>query len=464
MQQSKIKDFPNKWITLSVTACCLSLIYLNLSSVPVALPTIQHQLNFSAEMVEWIINAYLLTLTVLILPAGRLADLFGYRALFCWGLGLYAIGSILCGLSPNGTWLISGRVVQGMGGAAMFPQVGAYLTTTFPSGERGKAIGLNVGIGSIFLMLGPILGGWFTQYLSWRYLFWLNLPITIFGFVMTLWIVQRSNKVKEVTFDFVGASFLGISLGSVTIALMQGAKWGWDAPITLSLFLVSIVAISLFFVTYRKNAQPIVDLSFFRQRLFTAATCCGCLTQLISMVTVFWALYFQESIGFSPTSAGWIIVFANFPAIFIAPFGGHLADNWGVKVPVIMGFGLLIFALVWLSIFAATTSIVFLFPTLIAFGLGTPLIMSPSYVASLDNIQENKSASASSLSLALRQLAPTFGMAIMNAFYLSLMKFEKPTIFAFTGINLLAAGVAFVGLIVAVIFLPAKSRRQLSID
>lgn len=451
-----------KWLALTVTSCCLSLLFFNFSSVPVALTTIQSNLHFSSDNFEWIINTYLLSLAVLILPAGRLADLIGFRFLFCSGFVLFALGSLICGFSFSPTQLILGRVIQGMGGAAMFPPMGAYLISTFPNGQRGKAIGINVGIGSIFMMLGPMIGGTITEYFSWRYLFLINLPIAFFGFCMTLKIVPLKttsdvpNDKRE--FDYLGALLIALSIGSITISLMEGAKWGWGSFPTLLLLFSAAFFLILFLITYKKFSEPIVDLSLFKQPIFTGATFCGCLAQLITMVTVFWTIYFQQSLGFCPITSGWAIVLTNFPPIFIAPYGGHLADSLGVKIPVTIGFCLLIFALGWINFFSDSISISQLLPAFFSFGFGLSLVMSPSYVASIEEIPDEKRAAASSLSLALRQLAPTFGMAILSAFYLTLLEAEKPSLTAFKVINLICTFIACIGIFIALFFLPSRKR------
>lgn len=454
MLLNKILNYcPRQWLALLTTACCSSLLFLNLSSIPVALPSIQHELSFSEEQVEWVINVYFLALTMLILPAGRLADLFGCRYLLCTGFLLFSIGSLMAGFSNNMWWLFGGRILQGMGGASMYPAMGAYLISSFPPGERGKASGINVATGSIFLVLGPIIGGICAQWLSWRYLFFINLPLSCLGYLMTLRFAQAVQSEKK-SFDFLGSCFLGVGIGSVTFALMRGAQLGWTHPLTLILFLAGFVFILAFFFAYRFLPHPIIDLSFFSRRIFTVSTFCGCLAQVISMVIVFWILYFQNALGYSPTAVGWLIVLSYIQGIIISPFGGYLADSFGVKMPVTIGFILFIFSLLWLAFFANPDNIYSLFPTFVAYGLSLALIMSATYAAPIEEIQENKRATALSLTLALRQLSPTFGIAFLSAIYLSYVAAEKPLHLAFKSINLLGAGLALIGVMVALIFLP----------
>lgn len=460
-----LKNNFNKWLAFAISVCCLSLFFLNMSSIPVILTTIESNLNFSSNNLEWIVNSYLLSFAILILPLGKLADFIGFRSSFCLGLSLYILGSLICGVCQNPNQLILGRVIQGFSGAAMFPITSALLMSAFPKSQWGKALGFSVGIGLIFFMLGPILGGIFAERYDWRYVFLLNLPIAFLGLIMVLKYPKKreikEQKVKKFAkkFDYLGAIFLGLSMGSINIGLMQGAKWGWGSLNTFFFFVATVLFLLLFFVSYKRNHEPIIDLSLFKQRFFMGATSCGCLGQLIGMVTVFWVLYFQQSLGFNPITAGWAILLTNFPSIFIAPLGGHLADSLGVKWPVALGFSFAIFALLWITIFSNATNITQLLPAFLCFGFGLSLIMEPSYIASMENISEDKWASASGLTLALRsQIAPTIGMALMSAFYLTLQEGNQTDALAFKTINILAAIIAAIGVFISLFFLPSKRK------
>lgn len=457
---SSIKNsMANKWLIFFVTLSCTSLIFLNLSSVSIAVPTIQKELGFSDETVDWVINSYFLALTVLILPMGRLTDLFGLRLLYCLGFGLSIGGASLVALAPDTVWLMIGRIIQGFGTAALFPPLSSQLVSTFPSGDRGKAVGLNTGMGAIFLILGPLLGGFFSQYWTWRALFWTHVPIALFGFCLALFVIPKSQKVKNVPFDFLGACLLALSMGAFTVALMQGGKWEWTSLPILSIFISGILFLLLFLMHYRRFSHPLVDLSFFRNHFFSVPTLSACFTQLVTMVTVFWALYFQEELLFSPTKAALMILMVNAPSIFVAPFGGHMADIFGVRTPVIFGFSLLVGALIWF-VFLSTSNVFLLFPALFAFGCGSSLILSPTLVASLDKIPEERRSSASGLSLALRQLSPTFGMAIMSAVYFSTLHYGQSHVMAFKMINVFSAFFALMGMMIAALFLASPKRQS----
>ncbi len=234
-----------KWWILLVTAAGTSLTFLDITIIPVALPTIQKQFGFSHASIVWVVNAYLLSLTSLLLVGGRLCDLLGKRTLFIWGFSVLGAGSVISAFSFSAGSLLFGRAVQGLAGAMIIPTTGALLIATFPLGERAKVLGINTAIGSIFLIMGPPIGGFLTQFLTWRSIFFMNLPLVAFGIIMTLLIVQPNKRKKE-RFHFGGAFILMAGIVFLVVGLMESNTWGWSSFWTISLLLLSPVCFILF--------------------------------------------------------------------------------------------------------------------------------------------------------------------------------------------------------------------------
>ena len=207
-------------LILIAMICCTSLIFLNATLFPVALPTIQRELGVSLSTLQWTINAYLLATAVFVIAGGRLADLFGARKIFCIGVAIYSFASVMGAFAESGWWLVMSRAIQGTGGAMMSPAGMSLLIHAFPENKRGKAIGIVVAAGSLFLSLGPFVGGAFTQYLSWRFSFWINPPIAIFGIAMMMKAVPKSVKQNE-TFDFLGFFIFGPGAGPLVMSTMD---------------------------------------------------------------------------------------------------------------------------------------------------------------------------------------------------------------------------------------------------
>lgn len=431
------------WRILLVTSSILALLFLNSTMLPVALPTLQRDLEISNLILAWVLNAYILAASAFLFLGGGLVDWWGVRWTALTGFLLLAAASIGAACSLSGPWLIGMRALQGMGSGLVFPLSGSLIILYISPKARGRALGTNAGIGSIFLVLGPLLGGLFTQYLSWRWLFLLNLPILAVG-GSAVWVLLPPSRGKRDHFDIWGALLLACLISSLTIALVEGKSWGWSSPLTLSLLVLGLTSALLFFWNYRRVHTPILDLALFKRPLFSIGTACLVLTQLLLMVTIFWALHFQIKLEFSPFEAGILIMFATLPVAFFAPFGGHLADRFGSKLPVTTGFGLIIFSLVWLALLGHSRNLILLLIGLLPFGSGIPMIFAPGYVATMEGVEPV--ARATALILALRQLGASLGLAVMSALFLALERSG----WAFAAVNAFGACMALIGLILGV--------------
>lgn len=440
-----------------VTTSGTSLVLLDNTVMPVALPTIQKQLAFHPIALVWVVNAYLLSLTALLLVGGRLCDLFGKRSIFIWGLALFGLGSLLAACSYARWLLLAGRVVQGIGGAFTIPATSALLVATFPEGERAKAIGINTGISAVFLILGPAVGGFLTQYISWRSIFIFNLPIVVFGIIMALLILKPGHR-KHETFHFTGAFALLFGIVALVVGLMQANQWGWSSPWTLMLLAISPLFFALFVWISTHAQHPIIDFHFFRRPLFTVANISLFITQVIVMVTVLWAIYFQVQLNYSPAKTGLLIFVAAFPVFIMAPLSGFIADRYGPRLPLLAGYAVLTFALFWLLFTAATGDILVLLPGLLGFGFGMPMIMSPSVALALSQINPEKLGAAAGISTEIKQLASTIGIAIMTAVYHGTVRATGSNAEGFSAISLLACAFAIAGF--WIIFFTIKKRRH----
>lgn len=437
-----------KWWVFLVTTSGTSVVFLDNTVMPVALPTIQRELFFSPLALVWVVNSYLLSLTSLLLIGGRLCDLFGKRAALVAGFALFGLGSLFSAMSFTQWWMMLGRVIQGAGGALIIPTTSALLIATFPQGERAKAIGINTGISSIFLIIGPAVGGFFTQYLSWRGIFFLNIPLIIFGIIMAFMILHPNKRKKE-SFHFRGMVFMLTATATLVVGLMQGNEWGWSNFYTLLLILISPVCYFLFWWSSIHTVHPLIDFHFFKNRLFTLSNIFIFLTQVIIMVTVLWAIYFQEQLHFSAVETGLLIFIAVFPVFLMAPLGGYIGDRYGARPPLLAGYALLTFSLFWLFFTAKTRSIALLLPGLLAFGGGIPLILSPTVALALSQVSPQKLGAASGITTGTRQLASTVGIALLTTIYYSTLESTGSNASAFSAISGMAAILAVVGLILA---------------
>ncbi len=414
----KFSEHTQKWWILVAMTTCISMTFIDSTVLPVALPTIQKTLNISEAGLQWIVNAYMLALTVFVLAGGRLGDRFGHRKGFCWGLLLFSVGSVLCGFSYSTWWFIVARIIQGMGGSLLIPASAAIIFAAFPVSQRGKAMGIYVGVGSVFLTIAPFIGGVLTQYLSWRFIFWINIPIALIGLLLTL-ISVPETKGEYRPFDTFGFIFSTIGFAAIITALMQGDDWGWSSTTILGLLACSVVLLTFLLTFDRKIEHPYIDTVLFKNRNFTGSILAIFCTGFLLMLTIFWTLYFQIALDYTPARAGVLNLIANSTIIISAPLAGHLLDKFGPRVPITAGFLIVIGSLFWFLQNLENRSMAIILSTMVPFGFAIPLITTPSMTTALAEVIPEKRGIASATATMLRQLAATFGLAFMSSAFLT---------------------------------------------
>src|SRR5213592_2628604 len=226
----RLNEQNRKWWTLAAMCFALFMIMLDNTVVNVALPSIQDDLHASISSLEWTVNAYTLTFAVLLVTGGRLGDIFGRRRMFLFGVVVFALSSAAIGLAPGQAWLIAGRAVQGIGAAFMMPGTLSIISNTFPPEERGRAIGTWAGVSALALAIGPVVGGFLTEHVSWRAIFFLNLPVAAAAVVVTLAAARESrDRTVPRRVDYPGVAAVTVGIGSLVLALIEGNSWGWGS-------------------------------------------------------------------------------------------------------------------------------------------------------------------------------------------------------------------------------------------
>lgn len=446
----------NSWWVLLVTTSATALVFLDQTVMPIALPAIQNHFSLSDIDLIWVVNVYLLATISLLLIGGRLAELWGERRLYLIGLTLFGFSSILGGMSFSASSLLFARVVQGVGAAITLPTTVALLIRAFPPDKRARAIGINAGISAIFLALGPLIGGVLTEYISWRMIFWINIPIILFAILASLFLIKVESVKSKENFHFSGAFTLIISVVAFVVALMQGNIWGWSSlPIVLLLFIAPLFG-ALFVSLSLKEKHPLLDFKVFLLPSFSGAVLAIFMTQLMIAITLFWAIYFQVQLEYSPAKTGFVILIATLPVLIAAPFAGYLADHYGAKLPMSIGFMILIGALGWVAFFGLQGEISLLAPGLLGFGFGIPMIFSPAIAVALSYVPREKLASSSAITTAARQLAATMGVACMTALFEATLANTSSYSHAFAAVSLLAAFFAFAGFASVCFIIPNK--------
>jgi EmrB/QacA subfamily drug resistance transporter len=408
-----------RWWTLAAMCFALFMIMLDNTVVNVALPSIQSDLGASLSGLEWTLNAYTLTFAVLLVSAGRFGDIYGRRRMFLFGVAVFAVSSAAIGLAPDQALLVAGRAVQGVGAAFMMPATLSIITNAFPSEERGRAIGTWAGVSALALAIGPVVGGALTEYVSWRAIFFLNLPVAVGAVTLTLFAAHESrDQTVERRTDIPGIAALSLGLTALVLALVEGNQWGWGSPAIVGLLGSAIVALAAFAVLEPRVRAPMVDFSFFRSRTFLGANLVAFIVSFAMFAMFFFlALYMQNILDYSPVQAGVRFLPATVMVIVTAPIAGRLADRIGSRRPMAIGLLLVAVALFLTTRIEVGTGYARILPAFIVMGLGLGLTMAPMSTAAMNSVSTSKAGVASGILSMARMVGATFGIAVLGALF-----------------------------------------------
>lgn len=405
----------NKRLIVAAISASLALSFIDMTAVSVSLPQIQRMLHASTSSLHWVVNAYLLALAVFIMFGGYLGDRYGHRKLFVIGTIIFSVSSLTCAFAHNIAALNISRFFQGFGSALFTPNSSVMIFELFPEEERGKQMGIMVGSASFFLAIGPLLGGFLTQYLTWRAIFWINLPLTIFSLFVIIFKFKIKEQIKTTKFDIAGTITLGIAIATLVTAFMQGTDWGWSSTPILVLFIISALTWLLFVIIENYVTHPIINFQVFRNKIFLGCCIIWLCLQSAMIIGVFRAIWLQDVLDFSPLIAGLLVLPSSLPILIMAPLSGRLLDKYGLKVPLSIGLTLGCVGMLLTTVTAITQNYWHFLPGLILMGLGIPLITTPTSTTALSVIEQEVRGVASGTLNTMRQLGGTLGLAISSA-------------------------------------------------
>lgn len=394
---------------------------LDASIVNISLPKISlyFQVPLSG-LVEWVIIAYLIVIVSLLLILGRLSDMLGQKLLWVLGLALFTISSALCGAAPSLLSLVIFRALQGIGGAMLMAIGPAMITRVFPVTERGRALGLLGVVVAAGTSAGPAVGGIITQVLSWRWIFYLNVPIGIIGVIATLRLLTERMRPTwgGQRFDLWGAVLLAAGLGALMLGLSFGQELGWYSFQTMGLFAASLALLGAFTLNERFAAQPIVDFSLFRNRLFSASIVSSFLCFLALFAVMFlMPFYLQELLALSPYEAGLLMTAVPLTLSVVAPVSGWLSDRFGSQVLSSLGMAVSCVGLWFLSQLPARASYFDIVWPLVITGFGQGLFQAPNSNAIMSSVPPPRLGIASSFLAMVRVLGQASSVALAGAIF-----------------------------------------------
>jgi EmrB/QacA subfamily drug resistance transporter len=415
----RLNEANRRWWTLAAMCFALFMIMLDNTVMNVALPSIQSDLDSSIQALEWTLNGYTLSFAVLLATGGRLGDILGRRRMFLAGVSIFALSSATAGLAPSDTALVISRVVQGVGAALMMPATLSIITNAFPAEERGKAIGTWAGVSALALAAGPLLGGFLVEHVSWRAIFYLNLPVAAGAIFMTLFAVKESrDETVGRDIDWAGTAVMTVGLTAFVLALIEGNAWGWDSPEIIGLLALSVAMGLLFLYVEGKVPAPIVAFEFLKSKNFSGALLVAFVISFAMLgMFFFMALYIQNILGYSPLEAGIRFLPTTLVIMFVAPIAGRLTDRIGPRPLIVAGLGIVSVALFMQSRIDLSTTYSDLLVPFILMGLGIALTMSPMSTAAMNAVAETKAGLASGLLSMSRMVGGTFGVAALGAIF-----------------------------------------------
>jgi EmrB/QacA subfamily drug resistance transporter len=408
-----------KWWTLMTVCLGMLMLLLDITIVNVALPSIADDLGASFSDLQWTIDAYALSLAALMLVAGSLGDLLGHRNGFAAGLVVFSISSLLCGLAPDPLFLNVCRAVQGIGGAAMFATSLALIAQEFRGRERGTALGIWGATAGASVAIGPLIGGALTTGISWRWVFFVNVPIG----ALTLWFLLA--RVAETTRravrpDWLGAIAFSGALFALVFALIRGNPDGWSSTKVVVAFAVAGALMALFAAVELARREPMLDLALFRRAAFLGASLGAfALSASLFSMLLYITLYLQDILGYSPLQAGLRFLPLTLLVLLVAPVAGRMSERLPVRALLGAGLALVAVGLGLMTLVDATSGWTALLAGFVVAGAGSGLTNPPLASAAIGTVGEAQAGVGSGVNNTARQVGVAAGIAALGAVFQS---------------------------------------------
>jgi EmrB/QacA subfamily drug resistance transporter len=416
--------------------------------VSTALSTIRLDLGASVEQLEWTVNAYNLSFAVLLMTGAALGDRYGRRNLYAAGLALFALSSAACALAPNVGWLIGARAVQGAGSALLMPLGLALLSAAFPPERRGAAIGIFSAITGLAVASGPLVGGAVVQGLAWQWIFWINVPIGVIALPLVLTRMRESFG-ADTSLDIRGLALVtGGALGLVW-GLVRGNQAGWDSPEVIGSLVLGVLLVAAFVASELRAREPMLPMSFFRSRAFSA----GNAAIFLTFASLFGAVFFyaqllQTALGYGPLGAGLRLMPWTATFMTVAPIAGALVDRIGERPFMVAGLTLQAVGLSWLALIVEPGMAYsqMLAPFIVG-GVGVSMAIPAAQNSVLGSVAESALGKAAGTNSMMRELGGVFGIAVVVAVFAGAGSYASAQAFTdgFAPAILVAAGLALAG-------------------
>lgn len=412
---------PRRWLILAVVCLSVFVTVLDGTIVNVALPSLAFELGASTRELQWIVDAYLLVFTGLLLAAGGLGDRFGRKRALILGLIAFGATSAYAGSAGSAGELIAGRALMGIGAAMIFPATLAILTNVFVDPvERAKAIGVWSAVSGVAVAAGPITGGWLLKHFWWGSVFYVNIPVVIVAVLGTLWLVPESKEADAPKLDIAGLLLSIAAIGTLVFTIIEAPEWGWSSSTTAAGFVFAVALLAAFVLWELRAEHPMLPVRIFQNRRFSAAS--------VSITSAFFALfgfiflvtqYFQLIQGYSPLEAGVRTLPVAFSIAISSVMAPRIVERVGTTRVVASGLALMAVMFVWTSTVSATTSYLVIAGQMIVLGTGLGLTTAPATESIMGSLSRDKAGVGSAVNDTTREMGGTLGVAVVGSVFSS---------------------------------------------
>jgi len=417
-------------LILAAMIFAVAMTFIDQTIVSIAAPEIQKELGLTSTGTQWAINAYLLSLAALFAFGGRLADTVGHRKMVTLGVIVFAGASAMCGLTPKGSlaeaWIVTFRIVQGAGGAIMFPAALAIVVQTFELRERGRALAIFFGIAGGLTAIGPILGGYLTQW-TWRAIFWVNIPVALIA--LALIVISKPTTVhRPARMDYRGLALIASGVALSVFGFQQSNIWGWGDPATVACIVVGALLLVAFYFVELRTASPLMEVHIFRIRPFLVENLVLAITMLVFVPVFFFASeYAQIALGKTPSEAGLYILYFFIGFVIAAQVGGRMLDRIGAKRPVVLGCALgAVGFYLWAGKVTGLSFGAQQWDIILA-GAGMGLMLGPATTDAVNRASRLSYGEATGITQTVRNYAASLGLAILGTILVSQMRSRVTT-------------------------------------
>jgi EmrB/QacA subfamily drug resistance transporter len=409
------KEYGNRWLILINVVFVAFMVPLDASVVNVALPVMTQKLSVTSEAISWVLTSYLIVISATVLIFGRLADLRGKSTVFRYGVLVFALGSLLCGISDSFGFLIAARIVQALGGAAAMATNQGIVTQVFPANERGRALGISAFAVALGSLVGPPLGGFIVSVLSWKFIFLMNVPLGVIAYVMGVRILPKRDHVTGEKMDIKGALLFSLAIVLLFGSLISEGDSGGANPFIGAGFITAVILMVIFVRVEKRHKTPLLQLEIFKNSLYSLSIFCAFISFVcISATILVQPFYLESTLKLSPALTG--LVMMAYPVVLsiVAPVGGYLSDRIGSEFLTFLGLIMTSLGLFLMSTLGthSSVSVIVCFVAIMAAGNG--IFQSPNNSLVMSLVSRDKLGIAGSINALVRNLGMVFGVSMSS--------------------------------------------------